>query len=149
MTDESEGPGGRWVLEAFQTALGSVPFERFVDSLPDASADALKAALDTVLFVHGIELAKTEWLRPLGKGLHELRIRHDAAEIAHMFGRRTDAVESPRRAVLLRLFVHFHGDRRILLLNGYDKGADTSERRQQREIARARRLLAQFRNARH
>ncbi len=76
-------------------------------------------------------------------------MRHDAAEIAHMFGRHAVAAAPPRRAILLRLFVHFHGDRRVLLLNGYDKGADASERRQRREIARARRLLAQFRNAGH
>ena len=32
----------------------------------------------------------------------------------------------------------------ILLIGGYDKGGDPSERRQQREIREARRLLAQF-----
>jgi hypothetical protein len=148
MTDESEPPGGRWVPEAFQAPLGDIPFATFVDSLPNTSANALKIALDSVLAARGIELAGTEWLKPLGKGLHEFRIRHDAAEIAHMFGHHTVAATPPRRAILLRLFVHFHGDRRVLLLNGYDKGADTSERRQRREIARARRLLAQFRNAR-
>jgi hypothetical protein len=42
------------------------------------------------------------------------------------------------------VFVHFHGDRAILLIGGYDKGADPKERRQQREIGEARRLLAQF-----
>ena len=149
MTDESEPRGGRWVPEAFQTALGNIPFATFVDGLPNASANALKIAINTVLAARGIELAGTEWLRPLGKGLHEFRIRHDAAEIAHMFGRHTAAATPPRRAILLRLFVHFHGDRQVVLLNGHDKGADTSERRQRLEIARARRLLAQFRNARH
>jgi hypothetical protein len=38
----------------------------------------------------------------------------------------------------------FHGAKVILLWGGYDKGADPKERRQQREIAEARRLLAQF-----
>lgn len=32
----------------------------------------------------------------------------------------------------------------ILLIGGYDKGGDPSERRQQREIREARRLLMQF-----
>ena len=146
MTDESEDPGGRWVPEAFQTTLGRVPFERFVDSLPSSSANALEIALDTVLAARGIDLAGTEWLRPLGKGLHEFRVRHDAAEMARMFGRHAVAATPSGRAILLRLFVHFHGDRRVLLLNGYDKGADASERRQRREISQARGLLAQFKN---
>jgi len=147
MTDEIETPGGRWIPDAYQTSPGSVPFVRFVDSLPSSSANALEIALDTVLTVRGIELAGTEWLKPLGKGLHEFRVRHEAAEIAHMFGQGSVPAAPSRRGILLRLFVHFHGDRRVLLLNGYDKGADASERRQQREIARARRLLAQFKNA--
>lgn len=32
----------------------------------------------------------------------------------------------------------------VLLLNGYDKGADPSEKRQQREIATARKRLTAF-----
>jgi hypothetical protein len=51
-------------------------------------------------------------------------------------------------AVLLRVFVHFYGDKVILLLGGYDKGANPKPRRQQREIAEARRLLAQFKDRR-
>ena len=44
----------------------------------------------------------------------------------------------------VRTFVHFHGAKVILLIGGYDKGGDPSERRQQREIREARRLLTQF-----
>ncbi len=46
--------------------------------------------------------------------------------------------------VLLRLFVHFHGAKVVLLLGGYDKADAPNERRQQREIGEARRLLGQF-----
>lgn len=53
-------------------------------------------------------------------------------------------VDAPKEKVLLRVFVHFYGDKVILLLGGYDKGVDPKERRQQPEIAEARRLLAQF-----
>lgn len=35
----------------------------------------------------------------------------------------------------------------ILLVSGYDKARDPSDRRQQREIARARRLLTAYREA--
>jgi len=40
------------------------------------------------------------------------------------------------------------GRKIILLLSAYDKGRDDSERRQQREIARARNLLARYRASR-
>ncbi len=61
-----------------------------------------------------------------------------------MFGGTTSVADGPNEKVLLRLFVHFHGTKVVLLLGGYDKGADPKPRRQQREIAEARRLLAQF-----
>jgi hypothetical protein len=89
-------------------------------------------------------LVKTEWLKPLGAGLHEFRVRRDARQIQHMFGGNPLLVSPLRAKVLLRVFVHFHGDREIVVLCGYDKGVNPKERRQQREIAEARRLLAQF-----
>ncbi len=61
-----------------------------------------------------------------------------------MFGGEVLATQARGEKVLLRVFVHFYGDKVILLLGGYDNGADPKERRQQREIAKARRYLAQF-----
>jgi hypothetical protein len=49
--------------------------------------------------------------------------------------------------VLLRAFCHAHGDKVVLLLGGYDKGRDPSAKRQQREIATARKLLRAFQAA--
>ena len=92
---------------------------------------------------------RTEWLKPLGKGLHEFRVRHDANEVAHMFGGNPPQVTAPVEKILLRVFVHFYCDKTILLLGGYDKGEDPKRRRQQREIVEARRLLAQFKERRH
>ena len=62
-----------------------------------------------------------------------------------MFGVDPPGVEAPREKVLLRVFVHFYGDKIVLLLGGFDKGRDPKEKRQQREIAQARKLFAQFR----
>jgi hypothetical protein len=132
-----------WSVEVFEADDGTVPFERFAEDLPGFKFHALDMAVERVLAVKGLDLVRTEWLKPLGGGLHEFRIRRNAAEIARRFG--GDPGRSAWRGkVLLRVFVHFHGDRVILLLGGYDKGADPKERRQQREIGEARRLLAQF-----
>lgn len=135
----------RWRLEVFATDDGAEPFTTFAENVDDFTWSAVDAALKIVLAVRGLELARTEWLKPLGGGLHEFRVRHDAAEIDQMFGGAgADEVTntiSPPRAILLRVFVHFYGDKVILLLSGYDKGRDPSAKRQEREIAQARKCL--------
>ncbi len=139
---------GPWSPEPFVADDGSLPFERFVEELSDFKLEALLAAIDRVLVVRGIDLGRTEWLKALGHGLHEFRVRHDADKIAHMFGGSPAPVTAPPGNVMLRVFVHFYGDRVVLLLGGYDKGHDATHRRQQREIAEARRLLRQFKRRR-
>lgn len=109
---------------------------------------ALDAAIRCVLAVRGMGLVQTEWLRPLGRGLHEFRVRHDADEIARMFSVRVPSAAAPPEKVLLRVFVHFYGDRIALLLGGYDKGRYPQKKRQQKEIALARKLLRQFKHRR-
>jgi hypothetical protein len=133
-----------WTPVPFVADDGAVPFRRFVDDLSDFKFVALDTAVVRVLSLRGIDLADTEWLKALGQGLHEFRVRHDAGEIAHMFGGDAPTVTPPAAKILLRVFVHFYGERMILLLGGYDKGDDPTSRRQQREAARARRRLAQF-----
>jgi hypothetical protein len=46
--------------------------------------------------------------------------------------------------VLLRIFCHTYGQKIVLLLGGYDKGAASSKRRQDREIELARQRLRAF-----
>ncbi|MCA1846509.1 MAG: hypothetical protein LC792_25605, partial [Actinobacteria bacterium] len=129
---ERSGSAG-WVLEPFEADDGTVPFERFLGRLSDFKFAALDAAITRVLGGRGLDLARTEWLKALGEGLHEFRVRHDADEIAQMFGGEVASGAGASEAVLLRVFVHFHGAKVILLIGGYDKGGDPSERRQQRE----------------
>lgn len=129
---------------SFEDENGIIPFERFVNDLSDFKFVALDAAIDRVLSVRGLDLVRTEWLKALGEGLHEFRVRHNADEVARMFGGEDPEVNNQPEKVLLRVFVHFYGQKIVLLLGGYDKGDDPKEHRQQREIAEARRLLRQF-----
>ncbi len=48
---------------------------------------------------------------------------------------------------MLRVFFCTAGRKIILLVSAYDKARDPSDRRQQREIARARKLLTAHREA--
>ena len=52
--------------------------------------------------------------------------------------------EGKHEKVLLRVFCHAYGTKVVLLLNDYDKAADPSDKRQQREISLARRRLTEF-----
>ena len=84
-----------------------------------------------------------ERVRPaLGNGLYEFRLRHDEKTILSKAG--GDADDASTGEVLLRLFFAAYGQRVILLLGGYDKGRDSSPRRQAKEIERARRALRSF-----
>jgi hypothetical protein len=102
---------GIWTLEPFEADDGTIPFERFVNELSDFKFIALETAIDRVLSVRGLDLVRTEWLKPLGEGLHEFRVRHDADEVARMFGGDVPSAIRQREKVLLRVFVHFYATR--------------------------------------
>ena len=101
------------------------------------------AAIQPVRAVDGIGICDTEWGKPLGQGLYEFRIRRSLGTILRSAGLLDPA---GGRQVLVRVFCSFVGDKVVLLLGGYDKGRDPSDRRQQREIARARAELARWKH---
>jgi len=80
-------------------------------------------------------------MKPLGDGLWEFRIRHLAADIKAKYASIGKNGPQPPEKILLRVFVHFYGNKVILLLHGYDKGANNSPTQQQKEILAARRRL--------
>jgi putative component of toxin-antitoxin plasmid stabilization module len=137
-----------WTAEFYEDRHGKRPAENWMDDLDEIKFAAMNAAILHVLEPNGLELGRTEWLKPLGDGLHEFRVRHTPREIISMFA--DEGVPVPEKVpvkILLRLFVHFHGTKVILLLSGYDKGDDPSEKQQQREIAKAKKLLTAWRLA--
>ena len=136
----------RWEVEMFVDQRGFCPMVKWMESLEPAKAAAVDAAVLMFLRRGGISLAGTPWMKPLGEGLFEFRIRHSVQQIRRLAGAdQPEANESATRGVLLRIFLTFHGERICLLIAGYDKGRDPSRRRQQREIARARRYLTEWR----
>ena len=130
-----------WTAELYEDAGGKTPVKIWFDDLSEVKFAAMDTAIRQVLQVQGIDLARTHWLTPLGEGLWEFRVRDTAAEILRMY---SDAHEEPGRnpeKILLRLFVHFYGQRIVLLLHGYDKSANDAARNQQREISLAGKRL--------
>jgi putative component of toxin-antitoxin plasmid stabilization module len=98
------GGVNEWTIEPYVDATGGVPFDKFLDDLDDAKADACLMAIELMLARHGLNLASTQWLKALGDGLWELRVRHDAPEIRRSVG--VGAVGDVDRptSVLLRVF---------------------------------------------
>lgn len=134
---------GAYTIEFYEED-GRSPVEQWMESdLTDVELAALLSALEHILSHRGVGVCGTEWGKQLGGGLFEFRIRHTASEIARMHGAPVEGGK-PAGKVLLRVFCHAYGAKVVLLLNGYDKGADPSERRQQREIALARKRLTRF-----
>lgn len=140
-------PERRFRIEFWEDERGTKPVLDWIKH--DLSAEhraALGTGMRHTLQVLGVGVCATQFGKQLGEGLCEFRLRYDLAELRHRFeGRDPDPQSGTSEEVLLRVFFHAHGDRVVLLLHGYDKGADPSTRRQQREIAEARRRLRAFR----
>ena len=140
-----------YTLEFYADDDGREPAAVFIDKLEPHKRAALLAALQEILAQHGKDVCNTEYGKNLGKSLFEFRLRHTYDEIA---AQHPDAasIAPPSRdrnaEVLLRVFFHPHGDKLILLLSAYDKGRHASRKRQDNEIKRARKFLADFKRGR-
>ena len=133
---------GAWRVEFYADDQGREPCREWAERLSPTKKAAFLAAIEVVLTPQGINVASNEFGKALGDGLYELRIRQTATEIRQRVADLPpDEVDSPPEAVLLRVFFCTAGRKIILLMSGYDKGENTSQRRQNREIENARRLM--------
>jgi len=133
------------VVHEWTVEIAGDDFVRFMRKLPEYERDVVDAAIHLVLAVEGIAICDTEWGKALGGGLYEFRVRRSLATILSSAGI-ADANRA-RRAVLVRVFCAFSGNKVIILLGGYDKLRDPSAKRQQREIAAARAALSAWKRA--
>jgi len=135
----------RFTIEFYENEHGDSPVLHWLrNELTPTQRRAIGVAMSEILQEVGVGVCRTGYGKQLGDGLFEFRLRHDAAEILRSVGKEPRPEPDGER-ILLRVFCHAYGDRIVLLLGGYDKGADPSPKRQQREIADARRRLKDFR----
>jgi hypothetical protein len=129
-------------IEFYEDEHGDTPVLRWLrEELSPRKRRALGTAMNRVLQVLGVGVCGTEFGRQLGKGLFEFRLRGaDLAKVVPGSG----AGDPTEAKMLLRVFCHAHGDMLILLLGGYDKGEDVSAKRQDAEIALARKRLKEW-----
>jgi putative component of toxin-antitoxin plasmid stabilization module len=130
-----------WKVDFYEDDEGRQPAREWLQSLDTGKRAAAIAAIECYLMPLGQDVCGSEHGKHLGKGLFEFRIRHDEGVIRRKAGETSQAKSTE---VLLRIFCHAHGARIVILLGGYDKGADSSTRRQNREIEKARSRLRSF-----
>ena len=136
-----------WSIEVFTDLDGFSPFAKWLaKDLNPVEITAPELAIQKILIPNGISLASTKWLTPLGSGLYEFRISHTAEEIANFYKLKEVGKGKSHRKILLRVFVHFYGDKIVLILGGYDKGARNQPRYQQQQIKHARKLLKEWKS---
>ena len=138
----------KWKIEFYEDAQGRRPVEKWIDGLSDQKAGAVILALQEVLAVDGIKLVSSAWLKPLGSGLYEFRIRHSASEIQAMYKVANRVLARGTTAILLRVFVAFEGEKLIVLLGAYDKGKNDKQSFQQAQIEIARKRLRDWKRRR-
>lgn len=131
-------------LDFFADDDGEKPCLRWIkDNLTPAKRRALGAAMEQYLQQQGIGVCDEKaWGKQLGAGVFEFRLMRKRRYEVKQKGRKVEKVER----ISLRVFCHAHGEKRVLVLHGYDKGEDPKGRRQQREIELARQRLRQWRS---
>jgi hypothetical protein len=136
-----DGPEQEWNLQVYASPHGATPWEASLRALDPVAQITLTTAIRVILAKQGNQVCETEWGKSLGKGLYEFRVRRTLATICRTYNVAVPAGVDLDQAVLLRAFFAVESQRVVLLLSCYDKGKDATERRQNREIRKARKLL--------
>lgn len=108
-------------IEFFEDRGGRKPCLDWLKELDTPKKRVIGTALREILQEQGSNVCASPYGKQLGGGLFEFRLREDD--------------------LLFRVFCHAFGDQIVLLLSGYDKGEDPSKKRQNHEIAEARKRL--------
>lgn len=134
----------KWNIQFYEDPQGRIPVEKWIEGLREQKAEAVIVALREVLAVNGINLTSGAWLKSIGRGLYEFRIRHSASEIQAMYKVANRGLVGGAEEILLRIFVSFEGERIIVLLGAYDKGKKDKKSFQLTQIEVARKRLKEW-----
>lgn len=113
--DPSPRRPSKWTVEYYVTASGVSPVLEWLRRLPEPKRAAWLAFVDFALVPSGKDIAQSGYVKALGQGLFELRVDHDAAELAQVFGvdlsTRSELTELAAEGILLRVFCTFTATR--------------------------------------
>lgn len=136
---------GPYVIEFYQAPAGDYPVEKWLDGLTPTKRRAAIAAIEEILKRDGVNVCGTLWGDNIGDGVFEFRNRHSEGQIRAMVGDKAGEPNIARREkILLRIFCHAYGNRVVLLLGAYDKAKRDKGPYQQKQIAIAKKRVADF-----
>ncbi len=136
-----------YAVEFFLEDDGSSPVARWItEELSAAERRAVTAALSELVAEMGKDICATDFGKNIGGGLIELRLRQSEEQFLKRIGKKPAEPHAKDEtvAILLRVFFHPHGEKRILVLHGYSKQDNPSKRHQQAQIGVARKRLAHW-----
>lgn len=134
---------GPYEVEFYEDANGASPPLEWLRGLDPTLRRAAGVAMEEILEHYGVDVCDTEWGKPLGGGLYEFRVRHDADEILRRTKPGTKRL-FPKRKIVLRIFFHPHGNRLLLVVGGFNKLK--FPKRQDKEIKTARERLQDWKD---
>jgi len=135
---------GEWKLEVYERPDGSIPYNIFLKSLDPYRQLILGISIEEVLARQGHNVCSTSWGKALRDGLYEFRVQRSLSALCNEAGIPVPTGVHGDKGTLLRVFFTVDGARIVLLLSGYSKSKDSSEKRQNREIKAARKLLKEY-----
>lgn len=136
--------GALWIPEIYADESGHEPLVAWLGQLSSVERAAAGAAIRTFLRQHGPDVVSIGMGRRLRRGLFEFYVEQDAEALVARFRSIRRPTSGPSEEVRLRIFCHAHGDRRILMLTGLNKGRKGGGRRQSRAIHDAVKMLDEW-----
>jgi hypothetical protein len=135
---------GPYTIEFWEDDRGRKPVLEWIkNDLTPTQRRAIGAAMAAFLERLGPDVCGTKWGKWVAPGIAEFRLRMTGKQIVNA-GWATEEQIDTSEQLLLRVFFHVHGDKVVVLLEGYDKGAAPSSKAQQTKIANAQKRLQQW-----
>jgi putative component of toxin-antitoxin plasmid stabilization module len=130
-----------WEITYFVDSRGRCPFQEwFLRDLNRIQQIALRNAVKFFL-VEIVSLGlKSPSIKSLGEGVYEFRISLSQKELLRLLAEFPDIPRVDVSKLLLRVFYTLGPNKKIVILSGYNKLANSHKRTQQVEIQKARKL---------
>ncbi len=136
---------GEFTIDFFEDDDARSPVEEWMDSdLADLELAALVRPRARAEAPRGRRLSGRKGQAARGRVLRVPHPPYLSRDRAHVHRASSSRQAAKREKILLPVFCHACGTKVVLLLNGYDKAGDPSDKRQLREITLARRRPVEF-----
>jgi hypothetical protein len=135
---------GPYTIEFWEDEHGRKPVLDWIrNDLTPTQRRAIGTAMRAFLERLGPDVCASQWGKWVAPGIAEFRLRMTGKQVVNAGWATEEEIDTSEK-LLLRVFFHVHGDKIIMLLEGYDKGAASSAKAQQTKIASAQKRLQQW-----